>query len=138
MTLFEAAVDDIAEQVTVKRMLAGYGDGAYGGATGPSHMELGKRKDAKHKSISSRINEDIRSDNEMSAVDAQSGCSPPRKRKQIFKSIQFLLGKGRIRNRGLVTGRTVTMKYKPHQMKTMETKERGIHDMYEVVNLYLH
>ena len=39
------------------------------------------------------------------------------------------LGKGRIRKRGLVTGRVVTMKYKPHQMNTMDTRERGIHDM---------
>ena len=79
LTFFEAAVDHIAEQVTVKRMLAGYGDGAFDGATGPSHMKLDKRKDGKHKSIPSRINEDVSSDNEMSAIDAQSGCPPPRK-----------------------------------------------------------
>ena len=85
----------LQKQVTVKRMLAGYGDRAFGGATGPSHMELGKTKDAKHKSISSRIKGDISSDNEMSAIDAQSGCSPPRKRKPISKSIQSLSREGK-------------------------------------------
>ena len=98
--MFEAAVDDIAEQVTVKRMLAGYGDVAFGGATGPSLMELGKRKDANHKLVSSRIDEDISSDNEMSAIVAQSGCSPPRKRKRISKSIQSLSGEGKNKKQG--------------------------------------
>ena len=52
-----------------------------------------------------------------------------------YQSSPFL-GKGRVRKRGLVTGRVVTMK--PHQMKTIDTRERGIHDMYEVINLHLH
>ena len=49
--MFELAVDDICDMITTKQMLKGYGDGSFGGGTGPSIQCLDKRKRARNDSI---------------------------------------------------------------------------------------
>ena len=55
MTLYEATIDDIAEHVTIKQMLKAYGDGGFGGGTGPNFKELEARKLARKERVSSQI-----------------------------------------------------------------------------------
>ena len=55
LSLFESAVDDICDMITTKQMLKGYGDGSFGGGTGPSIQCLDKRKRARNDSILTRI-----------------------------------------------------------------------------------
>ena len=55
LSLFESAVDDICDMITTKQMLKGYGDGSFGGGTGPSIQCLDKRKCARNDSILTRI-----------------------------------------------------------------------------------
>ena len=44
-------VDDICDMITTKQMLKRYGDGSFGGRTGPSIQCLNKRKHARNGSI---------------------------------------------------------------------------------------
>ena len=44
LSLFESAVDNICDMITIKQMLKGYGDESFGGGTGPSIQCLDKRK----------------------------------------------------------------------------------------------
>ena len=46
LSLFESAVDNICDMITIKQMLKGYGDESFGGGTGPLIQCLDKRKRA--------------------------------------------------------------------------------------------
>ena len=58
-------------------MLKGYGDGSFGGGTGPSVQCLDKRKRARNDFILTKIMQ-----SSSSYVNAENECSPPRKKKQ--------------------------------------------------------
>ena len=53
--MFESAVDDICDMITTKQMLKGYGDGSFGGGTGPSIQCLDKCKSARNDFILTKI-----------------------------------------------------------------------------------
>ena len=55
LSLFESAVDNICDMITIKQMLKGYGDESFGGGTGPSIQCLDKRKRARNDSILTKI-----------------------------------------------------------------------------------
>ena len=90
LSIYEACIDDICEQVTVKQMLKGYGEGSFIGGTGTSFGNLQKRKKAREDSLTSKIIEDPRcvtSHNIMHEktprnykIDSDDGCSSPRKK----------------------------------------------------------
>ena len=63
--------------ITTKQMLKGYGDGSFGGGTGPSIQWLDKCKRAQNGSILTKIMQ-----SNSSYVNAENECSPPRKTKQ--------------------------------------------------------
>ena len=77
LSLFESAVDDICDMITTKQMFKGYGDGSFGGGTGPSIQCLDKRKRARNDSILTKIMQAS-----SSYENAENECSPPRKKKQ--------------------------------------------------------
>ena len=91
LSIYEACVDDICEQVTVKQMLKDYEEGSFIGGTGPSFGNLQQRQKAREDSLTSKIIEDPRcvtSQNIMHEktpksfeIDSDDGCSPPRKKK---------------------------------------------------------
>ena len=63
--------------ITTKQMLKGYGDGSFGGGTGPSIQCLDKRKRARNDSILTKILQ-----GNSSYENAKNECSPPRKKKK--------------------------------------------------------
>ena len=53
--MFELAVDDICDMITTKQMLKDYGDGSFGGGSGPLIQCLDKRKRARNDSILKKL-----------------------------------------------------------------------------------
>ena len=91
LSIYEACVGDICEQVTVKQMLKGYEEGSFTGGTGPSFGNLQQRQKARDDSLTSKIIEDPRCVTSQDVmhektpksyeIDSDDGCSPPRKKK---------------------------------------------------------
>ena len=75
LSLFESAVDDICDMITTKQMFKSYGDGSFGGGTGPSIQCLDKRKRARNDSILTKIMQAS-----SSYKNAENECSPPREK----------------------------------------------------------
>ena len=94
--LFDAAVDDITEFITVKQMLRNYKDGSFGGCSGPSFDNLRKRKLARQDKVLNKVMDDDSDDEpvelSMNMVNIsenemmEAGCSPPRKKKRTRKN----------------------------------------------------
>ena len=78
LSLFESAVDNICDMITIKQMLKGYGDESFGGGTGPSIQCLDKRKRARNNSVLTKIMQ-----GSSSYENAENKCSPPRKKNKI-------------------------------------------------------
>ena len=55
LDLFDAAVDDITEFITIKQMLRNYKDGSFGGCSGPSFNNLRKRKLARQDKVANKV-----------------------------------------------------------------------------------
>ena len=55
LSFLESAVDETCDMITNKQMLKGYGDGSFGGGTGPSIQCLDKRKRARNDSILTKL-----------------------------------------------------------------------------------
>ena len=91
LSIYEACIDDICKQVTVKQMLKGYEEGSFIGGTGRSFGNLQQRQKVREDSLTSKIIEDPRcvtSQNIMHEktpksykIDSDDGCSPPKKKK---------------------------------------------------------
>ena len=90
MTRYEATIDDIAEHVTIKQMLKAYGDGGFGGGTGPYFEELEAQKLARKERVLSEIianndnaiNIDFSQQQQQQKhddIDSDNGCLPPQK-----------------------------------------------------------
>ena len=95
ITLYEAIIGDIAEHVTIKQILKGYGNGEFGVGTGTNFKELEARKLARNERVSSQIianndnaiNIDFSQQQQQQKhdnIDSDDGCSPPQKRKSSF------------------------------------------------------
>ena len=96
ITLYEATIGDIAEHVTIKQILKGYGNGELGVCTGSNFKELEARKLARNERISSQIianndnaiNIDFSQQQQQQQkhdnIDSDDGCSPPQKLKSSF------------------------------------------------------
>ena len=77
ITSFDAVVDDIAEQITLKKRYQCYDDGGFGSGCGPSFETINKRKQAKDKSAKDTLLKE--------ADDLfECGSSPPKKRNATY------------------------------------------------------
>ena len=74
--MFESVVDDICEMINTKQMLKNYGDGSFGGGTGPSIQFLDKCERVRNGSILTKIMQAS-----SSHENAENECSPPLKKK---------------------------------------------------------
>ena len=83
LSLYESAIEDIAEQINIKQMLKAYDEGSFSGGTGPSSKTLQQRNEARANVISSKIldaHEDANESNssDICSVNINDGRSPPR------------------------------------------------------------
>ena len=77
MTLFDAGVDDISEQITLQKRYQCYADGGFGGGCGSSFETINKRKQAKDKSMKDTLFKEA-------DYFFECGGSPPKKRNATY------------------------------------------------------
>ena len=83
LSLYESAIEDIAEQINIKQMLKAHDEGSFSGGTGPSSKTLQQRNEARANVMSSKIldaHEDATESNssDICSVNINDGCSPSR------------------------------------------------------------